>query len=245
MATASVTYSFVNSTTAQGPEVNQDFNDLVTFLNNSVVHVDGSKAMTGALSLPGNPTSALQATPKQYVDAQVQICTSATRPASPSTGMRIYETDTKDFRVWSGTAWLWYSFAGPAAFRATLAAAVSIPDNTTTYPTLAEIQDSQSNYAPSTFTAPVQGFYNLFGWIRMAATTTARVKLAVEVNGTARYTQTSPVGSPTNVTELMAGGLTTMGAGDTAKLFVYHIGSGAALNLDFAEFTGNYVRPYV
>src|SRR5882762_6930825 len=36
------------------------------------------------------------------------ICTSGTRPGSPTDGLPIYETDTKTFRVWSVTfaAWL-------------------------------------------------------------------------------------------------------------------------------------------
>lgn len=68
MATAAVTYTFVDGTTASAPQANQNFSDLVNFLNGSVVHKDGSVAMTGNLTLPGNPASALQATPKQYSD---------------------------------------------------------------------------------------------------------------------------------------------------------------------------------
>jgi hypothetical protein len=35
----------------------------------------------------------------------VITCTSTTRPASPTEGMTIYETDTDDFRFYTGTAW--------------------------------------------------------------------------------------------------------------------------------------------
>lgn len=48
MATAAVTNTFVASTPAEAAEVNTNFTDLVTFLNNSVVHRDGSKAMSAA-----------------------------------------------------------------------------------------------------------------------------------------------------------------------------------------------------
>lgn len=54
MATASVTNTFVVSTTIDEGDVNTNFNDLVTFLNGSVVHRDGSKTMTGDLDLNGN-----------------------------------------------------------------------------------------------------------------------------------------------------------------------------------------------
>lgn len=47
MAAASVSNTFVNSTPADAAEVNTNFGNLVTFLNNSVVHRDGSKSMTG------------------------------------------------------------------------------------------------------------------------------------------------------------------------------------------------------
>jgi hypothetical protein len=41
----------------------------------------------------------------------VVTCTSGTRPASPTTGQPIYETDTKLVRVWDGSSW--YSSASP------------------------------------------------------------------------------------------------------------------------------------
>lgn len=47
MATASVSNSFVNGTPADATQVNANFTSLVNFLNNSVVHRDGSKSMTG------------------------------------------------------------------------------------------------------------------------------------------------------------------------------------------------------
>ena len=50
MATASVTNTFVNGTTAEAAEVNTNFDDLVTFLNGSIIHVDGSKQFTGLVS---------------------------------------------------------------------------------------------------------------------------------------------------------------------------------------------------
>lgn len=53
MATATVTNSFTNGTTADADQVNTNFTDLLTFLNGSVLHLDGAKAMTGDLNFGG------------------------------------------------------------------------------------------------------------------------------------------------------------------------------------------------
>jgi hypothetical protein len=42
MSTASVSYTFANATTADALQVNQNFRDLVTFLNGQVPHSDGT-----------------------------------------------------------------------------------------------------------------------------------------------------------------------------------------------------------
>jgi hypothetical protein len=61
MATATVTNTFVNATTITAASHNTNFNDLVSFLNASVVHVDGSKAMSGALAMGTNKITGLAA----------------------------------------------------------------------------------------------------------------------------------------------------------------------------------------
>lgn len=71
MATASTTYTFSGGTPAVAAQVNQNFTDLVNFLNTAVVHVDGSKTMSGLLNLSStDPASANQATRKSYCDKQ-------------------------------------------------------------------------------------------------------------------------------------------------------------------------------
>lgn len=42
MSSAAVTYSFTNATTADATQVNQNFSDLVGFINGSLPHSDGS-----------------------------------------------------------------------------------------------------------------------------------------------------------------------------------------------------------
>ena len=67
MATASVTNTFVTSSTILAAAFNTNFNDLVNFVNSSVVHVDGSKAFTG--NVAGiTPTADAHLTRKDYVD---------------------------------------------------------------------------------------------------------------------------------------------------------------------------------
>jgi hypothetical protein len=52
-------------------EINQNFADISTFLNNSVVHVDGSKAFTGIPSIATgiDPSASNHLSRKAYVDA--------------------------------------------------------------------------------------------------------------------------------------------------------------------------------
>lgn len=78
MATASVTNTLVDGSTPLAAIWNTNYQDLVTFLNSSVVHVDGSKAMSGNLAMGSNkvtglaaPTVGTDATTKTYVDAEV------------------------------------------------------------------------------------------------------------------------------------------------------------------------------
>ena len=54
MATAAVTNQFTASTTIVSDDVDTNFSDLVTFLNGSVLHLDGSKTMTGAFNAAEN-----------------------------------------------------------------------------------------------------------------------------------------------------------------------------------------------
>lgn len=54
MATASVTNNFANGTPADAEEVDTNFADLVSFLNNSVIHRDGTKTMTANFDANSN-----------------------------------------------------------------------------------------------------------------------------------------------------------------------------------------------
>jgi hypothetical protein len=54
MAIVSVTNTFVNNTSADASEVNQNFGDLVDFVNDEVLQIDGSKALSSNLDVGSN-----------------------------------------------------------------------------------------------------------------------------------------------------------------------------------------------
>lgn len=61
MATASVTNTLVTGTTITAAQHNTNYGDLVSFLNGSVVHVDGTKAFTAAQAMGGFKLTGLAA----------------------------------------------------------------------------------------------------------------------------------------------------------------------------------------
>lgn len=77
MSIISRLYNFVDGTNSSAEAVDAEFDQILAYLNASVVLKDGTVAMTGALTLPSNPTLALHAATKQYVDGLV------TAPAFP------------------------------------------------------------------------------------------------------------------------------------------------------------------
>lgn len=69
MATASLTHNYIAGTLAKASEVNQNFTDLVGFINTEAIHRDASIAFTGIPSGPASdPTTSNQFARKEYVD---------------------------------------------------------------------------------------------------------------------------------------------------------------------------------
>lgn len=133
MATASVTHSFTPNTDILSSQVNTNFNDLVTFLNGSTIHKDGSVAATGHLSGPAtDPVSANQYTRKAYVDlhgvvAQLAQTTNETLTASGNSTLvlnnvsvvagRTYEIHFKsELSLTSAGAWVVELYINGAAY---------------------------------------------------------------------------------------------------------------------------------
>ena len=71
---AAVTYNFVAGTPSVADNVDQNFTDLVNWINTNAVHLDGSKAFTAVPSGPAtDPVSANQLARKAYVDAVLPV----------------------------------------------------------------------------------------------------------------------------------------------------------------------------
>lgn len=67
-------HDFATGTVANPSEVNQNYDDIISFLNNDVVHRDGSKEFSGIPTLPGvDPSSDNHATRKSYVDRLLNL----------------------------------------------------------------------------------------------------------------------------------------------------------------------------
>jgi hypothetical protein len=161
MATAaSVTYSFTVGTAAVAAEVNQDFTDLVTWINTNAVHLDGSKPFTAVPSGPAvDPSSDNQLARKAYVDLKMSTCLSSARPASPVVGQQIFETDKSRVRIWTGS--LWQLVAGSQAVSASATGIVVATGATSTLTYTTESYDTDS-FIPTpstTFTIPETGTY--------------------------------------------------------------------------------------
>ena len=70
MATCAVSFTnLVNGDVADAVEINTNYDDIVDFFNASVLHRDGTKAMTALLELSSdNPTENNEAVRKAYMD---------------------------------------------------------------------------------------------------------------------------------------------------------------------------------
>lgn len=96
MSTASVTNTFVDATTAEAAEVNENFDDLVSYINTNCIVKDGSLALTGLLSGPDPtvtpPTANAHLTPKLYVDDRVGMKTDQQTTALHTSTNTSYQT---------------------------------------------------------------------------------------------------------------------------------------------------------
>ena len=69
-ADATVPNNFVTGTPAVADDVDANFTAILTWLNTNAVHLDGSKAFTGAPSYAADPSTGNELARKSYVDAK-------------------------------------------------------------------------------------------------------------------------------------------------------------------------------
>lgn len=76
MATISKQYTFSTGTTIVASEVNTNFDDLFTQVNDELIHADGTNAFTALISGPAtDPTADNHLARKKYVDDQIAAVT--------------------------------------------------------------------------------------------------------------------------------------------------------------------------
>lgn len=114
-------FHFVASTNIEPNQVNANFDDIVSFVNNNVVHTDGTRAMTAHLSLvASDPSTDNQAARKAYVDsktATVQAsATAAQNTANTANATANAVADRVQNRIRWGTATGITNGAGDLAF---------------------------------------------------------------------------------------------------------------------------------
>lgn len=110
----------VSGTLTTSGDVTLDGSVVGGSLNPSTLQRGGVDAVvvTGAQTLSGktldNPTLLGAITTQSLSAYPLIVCTSTTRPASPATGMEIFETDTGRKYVWTGVKWLFVGGVYPA-----------------------------------------------------------------------------------------------------------------------------------
>lgn len=89
MATANVTKIFTDGALGVASEMNANFSDILSFLNESVVHMDGSNAMTAGLTLGADGAAPTEAVTFRQFDGGppvAQVAAWGLSPANQSTG---------------------------------------------------------------------------------------------------------------------------------------------------------------
>jgi len=161
-----VSYNFQAGTAAIADNVDQNFTDILNWINTNAVHLDATKAFTSVPSGPASdPSSDNQLARKAYVDRKISSVTSSTRPASPVAGQMIWETDTQRVRIWNATTSVWQLVSGAQGVSATGTGIIgtSSPTSTITLTYATENYDTDNFFTAggSTFTMPEAGTYSV------------------------------------------------------------------------------------
>ena len=111
MSTATKSYVIANATTTDAVKVEQNYNDILTFLNGSVVHRDGSKSFTG--NIDGvTPVNSTHLANKGYVDGLVSGAGAQRRNTITNGNFDVWQRGVGPFTATGFTADMWKLFNG-------------------------------------------------------------------------------------------------------------------------------------
>ena len=85
------------------------------------------------------------------------VCTSTTRPTSPYTGQSVYETDTKQGRVWDGLAWQRFPYT--PAFSVSVSGSDVLATSKVSFSNVHVNVGNCWSAANNRFVAPIDGLY--------------------------------------------------------------------------------------
>lgn len=169
----------------------------------------------------------------------VIVCTSGTRPAGPSEGMSIFETDTDKFMIYDGAAWSEIMINGTARPRcaATRGSTQSIANNTANVLVswTTETYDVGAMFAATSTTLATiptgkGGIYLITTSIEFAANATGYRGVQINTAGTTRVRQTVASVGAGPATRVSLATVWNLAAGDTVTVGLFQ-DSGGALNI--------------
>lgn len=183
-ANVAVTYNFTAGTPAVADNVDQNFTDLVNWVNTNAVHLDGSKAFTAVPSGPAtDPTSSNQLTRKAYVDAGHRGTMGYASTTTAQTGISSTPTDLTSLSV---------TFTAVTGRRYKISASVRVIQNVGAANNTLSITDG-SNVEVGKSLLSVPGGSNGFHTpIAVVTPTSGSVTYKLRLSTSADNTQTSP-----------------------------------------------------
>jgi hypothetical protein len=170
----------------------------------------------------------------------VVVCTSGTRPSSPTEGRVIFETDTNKLMAYDGSAWQELNMTDTPRVRAVREATQSLTTGSTiaiqydTAPQNPRTMWSAGN--PSRLTVPAGGggTYVIGGAAQFAPAATGSRQLAVDISGTTQIRQTIPSIGSGLATRVNISYVCTVAAGEYVEITARQ-DSGGTINLETSE----------
>ena len=172
----------------------------------------------------------------------VIVCTSTNRPTTTFTGMEIYEADTGNRRVWSGTIWQW--LGGPSQYaRVARNSTQNITNVTYEVVEMNVVRSLPTGWSHTAglITVAEAGLYHVSGQVRWFGNATGDRILALFVESSlatdgVRLNDLRTPGLSTDFTQ-MTQGMVNLPAGGTVSLQAYHSRGSALAVLGTQDYT--------